>query len=170
MVNKKVVIIVSIIAIILVSTVVYISFKSLDKEYIENENKSENYGSEQDVNSATSNDIQENKLNQENNNNEDKNENKLEEQENEIENTESETQENKNETSNNDIQEEKKDGDEKAIALVKKKWGESDDTVYYNIEEQISDNVYIVSVRDSETTEDLSEYRVDIKTNKVKKE
>ena len=62
-----------------------------------------------------------------------------------------------------------KSGEDVAISLAKKKWGENDDTVYYYVEEQISDNVYIISVRDSETTEDLGEYKVNIKTKKVEK-
>ena len=167
MVDKKVVIIVSIIAIIITSIVVYFSLQSFDKQYAENENIDENvnknYTNEQNENISSNNNKQKNELNQQNNiekENETENENAIEEPANE-------TKEDKDETPK---VEEKNSGDEIAIELVKKEWGEKDDTVYYNIEEQISDNVYIVSVRDQETTEDLSEYRVDIKQKKVKKE
>ena len=158
MVNKKVVIIVSIFTVIIVSAIVYFSLISLDKQYPVSGEVNEVYNIQKNENIEKNNNIQKNEIKQENNI----------EKENEVEEPANETSEDENETS--EVEKEKNDGDEKAITLVKKEWGEKDDTVYYNIEEQISDNVYIVSVRDKETTEDLAEYRVDIKQKKVKKD
>ena len=57
--------------------------------------------------------------------------------------------------------------DEKAIELAKKQYG-TVDGVYFRIEQMQSNNVYIVSVRDSETTRDLAWYTVDVKNGTVK--
>lgn len=56
--------------------------------------------------------------------------------------------------------------EEKAKELVKKEWGGSDG-VYFSIDNMNSDETYIVSVRDSETTKVLEWYKVDIKTGEV---
>lgn len=57
--------------------------------------------------------------------------------------------------------------DEKAIELAKKEYGITDG-VYFRIEQMQSNNVYIVSVRDSETTRDLAWYTIDVKNGTVK--
>ena len=49
---------------------------------------------------------------------------------------------------------------------LKKEWGGSDG-VYFSIDNMNSDETYIVSVRDSETTKVLEWYKVDIKTGEV---
>lgn len=57
--------------------------------------------------------------------------------------------------------------EEKALELAKKEYG-TDDGVYFNCEQTESNNVYIVSVRDSETTKALAWYTVDVKNGTVK--
>lgn len=57
--------------------------------------------------------------------------------------------------------------EDKAKTLAKKKWGEEDKSVYYYVEEQLSQNVYVVSVRSQETTADLIDYEVNIETEEV---
>ena len=76
-----------------------------------------------------------------------------------------------NETSEEENEEkeqtQKQDGEDKAIELAKKEWGKDDNTVYYYVEEQVSDNVYLISVRDQSTTQDLLTYKVNIKRKSV---
>lgn len=57
--------------------------------------------------------------------------------------------------------------DEKAKELAKKQYG-TDDDVYFRIEQISGNGIYIVSVRDSETTKDLQWYTVDVKNETVK--
>lgn len=157
MVNKKVVIISTIICIILVAGIIYISLnKSYEEPEIEKEITETN---------GVENKIQEN-VEKENTQVEEKVENTEKE-----ENTE--VQENKAEEPK--IEEDKKEqkseltGEEKAKELVKKEWGENDKTVYYYVEEQVSDDLYIISVRDAQTTEELSTYEVDNSAETVEK-
>lgn len=56
--------------------------------------------------------------------------------------------------------------DEKAIELVKNKWGE-DDSVTFKIDEKTEDGKYSVSVVDKNTTEVLMWYEADIKNETV---
>lgn len=157
MVNKKVVIISTIICIILVAGIIYIN---LNKPY--EEPKTENETIETNV---VENNVQENSE-KENTSIEEKDEN-IEKEEN------TEVQENKTEEPK--VEENKKEqkseltGEEKAKELVKKEWGENDKTVYYYVEEQVSDDLYIISVRDVQTTEELSTYEVDNSAETVEK-
>lgn len=57
--------------------------------------------------------------------------------------------------------------DEKAKELAKKQYG-TGDGVYFRIEQISGNGIYIVSVRDSETTKDLQWYTVDVKNETVK--
>lgn len=170
MVNKKIVIIVTIIAIIVASGIVYIS---LNKEFQEQytfseetaENKVENNVEEKnqvEENVVEENEVYENKV--EENKVENEVDNEIEE-ENKVSNT---TSDNKYDEKKDEV--EKLTGKDRAIDLVKKEWGENDNTVYYYVEEQVSDNVYIISVRDQSTTEDLSSYKVDVSSNSVEKD
>ena len=157
MVNKKVVIISTIICIILVAGIIYISLnKSYEEPEIEKEITETN---------GVENKIQEN-VEKENTQVEEKVENTEKE-----ENTE--VQENKAEEPKieEDKEEQKSEltGEEKAKELVKKEWGENDKTVYYYVEEQVSDDLYIISVRDAQTTEELSTYEVDNSAETVEK-
>lgn len=157
MVNKKVVIISTIICIILVAGIIYIN---LNKPYEEPETENE---------IAETNDI-ENKIQE----NVEKENTQVEEKVENIEKEENtEVQENKTEEPK--VKEDKKEqkseltGEEKAKELVKKEWGENDKTVYYYVEEQVSDDLYIISVRDAQTTEELSTYEVDNSAETVEK-
>lgn len=58
------------------------------------------------------------------------------------------------------------DKQEKAIELVKKKWGE-DDTVYFTNESVNSDEEYIVAVRQKSSTAVKNYFKVNIKTGTV---
>ena len=56
--------------------------------------------------------------------------------------------------------------EDKAIDLAKKQYGTTDG-VYFRIEQIQSNGVYIVSVRNSETTRDIAWYTVNVKTGVV---
>jgi len=58
------------------------------------------------------------------------------------------------------------DKQEKAIELVKKKWG-NDDTVYFTNESVNSDEEYIVAVRQKSSTAVKNYFKVNIKTGTV---
>ena len=163
MVNKKIVVIVTIIAIIVVCGIIYINLKRESQEqYTFSEQTVEN---KVENNTEKNTQIEEN-LEVENQINENKEEdNKVENEiNNEIE------EENKVSNSTSNAKEESLTSEEKAISLVKKEWGENDNTVYYYVEERISDNVFIISVRDQNTTEDLSSYKVDVSSESLEKE
>ena len=158
MVNKKVVIICSIIALIIVGVMVGIQIKKL--------NEIENVGEVQDTakqntsvnqNLATSNET-ENTGNEEQNitqeNTSEQNQIKGEE-----EKEQEPTEENTANTSN--TEEMAENNNLSAIDLAKKQWGE-DDSVYYTIDHQ-SNEIYTISVRSKSTTEQLAEYEVDVK-------
>lgn len=57
--------------------------------------------------------------------------------------------------------------EDKAINLAKKQYG-SEDGVYFRIEQIQSNSIYIVSVRDNETTRDLAWYTIDVNAGTVK--
>lgn len=57
--------------------------------------------------------------------------------------------------------------DEKAIQIVKKKWG-NDDSVYFNIQTIDAAGNYVVSVNDKESTSVLEWYTVNVKTGECK--
>lgn len=146
MVNKKVVIIASIIAILIVGGI--ICFKIMSKPdikptfsvVVENKIQEENKIEEKKIDENA----QENEENAENSEN--------------VENTQiAETTENNTETN----------PEEFAKNLAKKKWNENDDTVYYRVEEKKSEDVYIISVRDKESTIEKIYYAVNIKTQAV---
>lgn len=154
MVNKKVVILVSIIAIVITGAIVYFSLKPLlnikytigDEEYelntsIINYNTQDNIVEEKnEISNETNNKVEENITN--------------------------ETSENEKNTAT-PTTEAKKTGKELALELAKKEWGESDTSVYYYVEEKKSEDVYIISVRNRETTAGMIDYEVNIKTGKV---
>lgn len=160
MVNKKVVIICSIIALIIVGGIVGIQIKKL--------NEIENVGEVQDTakqntsvnqNLATSNET-ENTGNEEQNitqeNTSEQNQIKGEE-----EKEQEPTEENTANTNTSNTEEMAENNNLSAIDLAKKQWGE-DDSVYYTIDHQ-SNEIYTISVRSKSTTEQLAEYEVDVK-------
>lgn len=89
------------------------------------------------------------------------------------ENVVEENKDNENKTEGEDnkkeptVEEVSLSNDEKAIELAKKEYGTTDG-VYFRIEQMQSNTVYIVSVRDTETTRDLAWYTVDVKNETVK--
>ena len=168
MVNKKMVAIVIIIGILIIGTIVGVIVYNLKntqsvseeiepKEKIEviknitvsekNQNETssiDNVGEENHENTTTENIDNENTINE--NDNKENNE------------TKSNTSKNKDEI------------EQEAINLVKKKWGSSKKNVYFYIEDEVQDGVYIVTVRDDDTTAELKAYRVDVNNKKVKEE
>ena len=92
---------------------------------------------------------------------EDKKEEEVKENE---ENTEKENDEDKNEPV---VEENSISSEDKAIDLAKKEYGNSSD-VYFKIEQIVSNGVYIISVRDNETTEAYAWYNVDVNKGSVK--
>ncbi len=99
-----------------------------------------------------------------NKNDDKKNTDDIDKKEETVNNEQENNQENKNEVVNEEVT---LNDEEKAIELAKKEYG-STDSVYFRIEQIQSNNIYIVSVRDSQTTRDLAWYTVDIKNNTVK--
>lgn len=164
MVNKKIVIICTIIALVLVGVIVGIKIKDFkEKKYVDEntetkknttvvQNTVENEVQEEntiETNETTENTAKEPEVKGEEELNNGSNENK-----NNTENQDTTT------SSNND-----ENTDETALGLVKKEWGE-DNTVYYTIDDQ-KDNIYTVSVRSKSTTEQLAEYEVNVKDKSV---
>ena len=167
MVNKKVVIIATILIVLIVGIIVGIKikdFKNIIGDFIEentidsNANVSENdetnsienttENSENNITNTTSDDEQ----NNENIDNE-KNTSSLE---------------NDVGAGNNPSSDSGKEGnEEKALNLARNQWGENDNNVYYYVEEKVSDDVFIISVRDKNTTMSLADYEVDIKSEEV---
>lgn len=160
MVNKKIVIISSIVALIIVGTIVGLKiqkFKTNENINYEQTNSAQNIVN----NTESNNEIKENTntQNEVSSNIIEQNQIKGEE---EIKSNNSE--EKTNNTSNNEIENEE-NTDEIAINLVKKQWGK-DDTVYYTIDNQKNDT-YTISVRSKSTTEQLAEYDVNINDKTV---
>ena len=147
MVNKKIVIIATLIALITVGLIVAIGIKSIGKgessfnilseannETKKSEENEIDLKNDEEINNMKENQVDENNI-----------------QENSI--SESDTKE--------------KEGKDIAIDLAKKEYGESDDSVYYYVEEKISDDVYIISVRNRETTAGIIDYEIKIKKEEV---
>ena len=88
--------------------------------------------------------------------------NTIEEPENEIE---------ENVVENNKVEEKEEvnslSDEEKAIQLAKEQYG-STENVYFRVEQIESNNIYIVSVRDAQTTRDIIWYSVNVSNGTVK--
>ena len=145
----------ALIALMLVAVIVILGYTGkiyIDEKKLANSNPIQN-----SQNNTINNSSNENKEENENNQTSE-DENKSEEEEKTVE-EEPEEEPIQEETSVND--------EDKAIDLAKKQFGTSDG-VYYRIEQIQSNGVYIVSVRDNETTRDLAWYTVDVKNGTVK--
>lgn len=145
----------ALIALMLVAVTVILGYTGkiyIDEKKLANSNPIQN-----SQNNTINNSYNENKEENENNQTSE-DENKSEEEEKTVE-EEPEEEPTQEETSVND--------EDKAIDLAKKQFGTSDG-VYYRIEQIQSNGVYIVSVRDNETTRDLAWYTVDVKNGTVK--
>ena len=158
MVNKKVVIICTIIALIVVGVAVWYGINELSKEEapevatntqleVKNELKEEN--------TIIENIIEEENTTQENSTVEENTTSK---------NEENNTFQGEEETKTED-QESDTNSNEKALNLVKQEWGE-DSTVYYTID-NVEGEIYTISVRSKSTTGTLAEYEVDVKKGTV---
>ena len=153
MVNKKVVIIATTIAIIIVSAIFYLSIRRFGKiEYTFNEVKESNV-------------INEKKISEQNSTEENTTDENSTVESNTIENN---TIKNSTTEENTSVEQKvEKTGKDLAVELAKDKWGKEDNSVYYYIEEQKSDNKYIVSVRNKDTTARIIDYEVDIQNKTV---
>lgn len=159
MVNKKIVISCSIIALVIVALIVGIQIKKFKETSYASEVDQQNISKDQDS-VKNENMTEQNKSNTENIINETQNqvigaeETKPDEKEQDI----PEKQDNKNDKDKNNNK-------EQALKLVEKEWGE-DDTVYYSVDNQ-SNNIYNISVRSKDTTETLAEYEVNVEEETV---
>lgn len=150
MVNKKVVIICSIIAIIIVGGIVAKEVIELKKvNYTEEEIQVSNQ-------KVVENQIEENEVEEQNTAKEDEN---ITQNETEKNNVTPQIQGEEETTTDKDAEKEKT-GKEKAIKLAEEEWGE-DDTVYFTIDNQ-EGSTYFISVRSKNTTETLAEFEVNI--------
>ena len=158
MIDKKAVIFCTLIAVLIVGSIIgYKIYKlnNAEKEVVQMENKTNTTN-----NNTQKNEIEETK----------KEENKVEEEIKENNTTtESNTQnteiKGKEEADTQNEKENESSKKEQALDLVKKEWGE-DNTVYYTID-SASGNIYNISVRSKATTEALIEYEVDVINKKI---
>ena len=183
MVNKKIVVVATVIALIVAGFMFFLGFKSL--------NNNEKYESKETntTHVATINAIEQNKINNSTIDNKieenivaenideenEAEENKVEEnkvKENvtsnnaTTENKESEKSTSKNSSSKSKITE--KDPEKLAISLAKEKWGNINSNVYFDVEDKNeSKGIYMVVVRDNSTTVEMVTYKVDINKKTV---
>ena len=162
MVNKKAVIICTIITILVVGAIVYTNVLKVNEMYATNE-ISENTTIKKEENKTSNTDNNIIKETEESNvigkEEKDSQENGFKEDNNLSEENNTTKEDNNGEIS-------KQEGKNKAIEMARKKWGE-DDTVYYFID-RVNGNIYNVSVRSKDTTESLAEYEIDVKNNTIK--
>lgn len=158
MVNKKLVIIITVIALIVVGGLVYIGIKNLNSPTytFENVEIAENNETEE---------IENQNVAEENNEVSSENIVGKEEAESEEEAKKAENTTSKQNQEQKESAEANKQNEEKALKLVKDEWGE-DETVYYTVDNS-SGGIYNISVRSKETTESLAEYKVNLGTNSV---
>lgn len=162
MVNKKVVFICCIIALIIMGTILYIKVMEFDKTFVISEVIDNTTKENSTDNNIINNEVNENKTI----NNEITEENIVGKEELESQNEVS----NAGNTSSDEISDDLYaglTGKEKAVAMAKKQWGENDSSVYYFVD-RTSGNIYNISVRSKSTTESLAEYEIDIKNNTIK--
>ena len=153
MVNKKLVIIITIIAIIVVGAIVGYGIMSLQEtEYTFDEVPNNTIGDEE--NSIANNTVDENVVD----------ENVVDENA-----TDENLAQQNTTTESNDNSASSEDPEEVAKSLAEQKWKEEgqNQEVYYYVEEQLSDNVYVISVRSKDTTAVLIDYEVNIETEEV---
>lgn len=151
MVNKKAVFIATIIAIII--------FGGIFGARIYFSNKSDNNNIESKIEN-----VSESKTDSKKEKNVKKDENTI--KENKIEETNSTNTINENNTvdkkeTNNHKETDKEDPEKIAVNLVKEKFGGNVSNIYFNVDEKISESIYIVSVRNMDTTTELESYKVD---------
>lgn len=163
MVNKKIVAIFTVLALVIVLGIVGFNIKKLnDEEYINvsNSNTVPKQNTIEKIikneNTITGNEAQENIA-----------EHKETDLQNETE-TESQAQNHdhkQEEVTTYEEQKQDENNKDKALRLTQEEWGK-DDTVYYTIDNQ-QGNVYFITIRSKSTTASLAEYEVNILTNEV---
>lgn len=190
MVDKKAVVVVSIIAVIIIGLILGIKIKNLNsykyqetKEEIETAQNVANNQSSSDIkktseenvskNNDSDNEVSKNEI--EDSNLENKTENTISntssentiEKNNSAENTSSNTSTSKNSsTSKTDSTE--KDPEKLAISLAKEKWGKKNSNVYFDVEDKNEKKgIYTIVVRDSNTTIEMITYKVDVNKKTV---
>lgn len=156
MANKKIVLVISIIAIIAVLIIVAFKIKSLKVTYTFEEVSVEANEFKKDETKKEENSIQSNEI---------EDQNSISNEENNLQGNKQSKDENKdqNEEDTGENKESQESRESKAIDLAKKEWGE-DDSVYYTIDRIVGDK-YDICVRSKSTTESLAEYEVDIEKN-----
>ena len=84
-------------------------------------------------------------------------------------NTNTENQADTNTTSKNEKNTDNNENssEEDAIKLAKQKWGNQNSNVYFYAEDEVEKGVFIISVRDNNTTAELVSYKVNTNTKKV---
>ena len=167
MVNKKLVAIVTIIVVIIVGLILKIQLDEFNRSHSGTLEESKE-SSSVEVNEAE-NTAEENVV-------ENSTENTVEEENKEEENTTSENDTDKNETSKNtntNSADKSNSSSSKtelteanAIKLLKSKLSNKSN-VYFYTEDEVSKGVYIISVRDNDTTETVGSYKVDLNKNTV---
>ena len=164
MVNKKVVIISTIIALVVVAGIVGLAIRRNNDYTYTDENIEKNNSKNSSVvdNKVAENKVAENKV-----------------PENKVENTVVENKVSENKTSENKTENNSSNKDSSntqtnssnlrdiAISLAKKEWGE-DNSVYYSVEDGNSKDEYIVSIRDPNTTAEIVSYTINVKNKTVK--
>ena len=125
-------------------------------EVEENKKEDENIAEE---NVTEENSVEENNTSKNENEENTVNENKTKE------NTKKEdiTNKTQEDTSSNSTE---KDPEKKALSLAKKKWGNTNNDVYFDVEDE-SKGVYTIVVRDNNTTVEMVTYKVDINKDTV---
>lgn len=135
MVNKKIVIIVAILWIIVVGLILKLEINKFNQEFNNNTQTSSQISAQTENNT-------------------------------EQDNKQDEKQDSERDKEQDNKAPEKGSNEKKAIKLAQKEWGE-DGTVYYYIEEVLSDTKYVVSVRSKSSTVGLIDYEVDIEKETV---
>ena len=171
MVNKKIVIVCTIIAILIFGCIFgYKIYKfnkdnnnNIDEKSDLNNNSNINLNKIEDTN-TTENTVDENTIT----------ENTLDSNETDTTNT---VDDNNTNTSSNNVTDTNTDANNKqegnksediAISIIKEKLGNKNTNVYFYVEEELENGVYIVSIRDSDTTAEIATYKVDINNKTVK--
>ena len=164
MVNKKIVVICSVIALIVVLLIIGFKIKDLyNEDYEENTAKTTNSNIVALKNTVENTIIQEQNTVETN----DTEKNETTEQETKTENeTVAQNEVKKEEVTSFEEQKQDENNKEKALRLVKEEWGKDDTTVYFTLDNQ-QGNFYYYTVRSKSTTASLAEYEVDVTTSEV---
>ena len=162
MVNKKAVFIATIVAVLVIGVIFAFNVNKLDKE---NSNIEENTNASSNINvnknETETNKTVENNVNDENTTNTTAEANTVKE-----ENTNNSTENTNTSSNQKDKAEEYEVSAEGAIKLLKTKIKQRENTYFY-AEDEISEGVYIISLRDETTTAEIASYKVDVKKKTV---